>query len=59
MTVKELKARLIGLPEVADDWEAHFDDPKGGKIPVEEFRVERPLKFDGRNPFASGSGRSR
>lgn len=43
MTVKELRDKLKGLP---DDLEVLFDDLKGGRIPVEDFRVERRVQFE-------------
>jgi len=43
MNVKELHDKLKTLP---DDWEVLFDDLKGGRIPVEDFRVERRVQFE-------------
>jgi hypothetical protein len=43
MNVKELRDKLKVLP---DDWEVLFDDLKGGRIPVEDFRVERRVQFE-------------
>jgi hypothetical protein len=43
MNVKELRDKLKTLP---DDWEVLFDDLKGGRIPVEDFRVERRVQFE-------------
>lgn len=43
MNVKELRDKLKAIP---DDWEVLFDDLKGGRIPVEDFRVERRVQFE-------------
>ena len=43
MNVKELRDKLKGQP---DDLEVLFDDLKGGRIPVEDFRVERRVQFE-------------
>jgi hypothetical protein len=43
VNVKELRDKLKPLPE---DWEVLFDDLKGGRIPVEDFRVERRVQFE-------------
>jgi hypothetical protein len=43
MNVKELRDKLHALP---DDWEVRFDDLNGGRIPVEDFRVERRVQFE-------------
>ena len=37
MTVKQLKEKLKRVPETS---QIVFDDLQGGRIPVEEFRVE-------------------
>jgi len=41
LTVKELKLKLKNLP---DDWEIYIDDLTGGRIGLEEFRIESPAK---------------
>jgi len=43
MNVKELRDKLHALP---DDWEVRFDDLIGGRIPVEDFRVEPRVQFE-------------
>lgn len=43
MNVKDLRDKLKKVP---DEWEVLFDDLKGGRIPVEDFRVERRVQFE-------------
>ena len=43
MNVKELSDKLKALP---GEWQVLFDDLKGGRIPVEDFRVERRVQFE-------------
>jgi len=43
MNVKELRDKLKQLP---DGLEVLFDDLTGGRIPVEDFRVERRVQFE-------------
>jgi hypothetical protein len=43
MNVKELRDKLRPLQ---GDLEVLFDDLKGGRIPVETFRVERRVQFE-------------
>jgi hypothetical protein len=37
---------FIKLKAIPGDWEVLFDDLKGGRIPVEDFRVERRVQFE-------------
>jgi len=52
MTVIELTTKLKALP---DDWGIYCDDLNGGRIPIEEFRVEPAEKFVSRGKYSKPS----